>query len=80
MGIAERVNQATQQIKTQAQASETATARHTIYWRPSELDQVRDFASPNFLSLADTIRGAMRFALAHEDEFLEFLREEAKSR
>lgn len=76
MGIADRVNAAQAKITQAAQQKETATAKHAIYWRPSELDTVRDFATPNFLSLADTIRGAVRFALAHESDFLEFLREE----
>lgn len=77
MGISDRVNAATQQIKAQAQQQETSTARHTVYWPPTELDQVRDFATPNFLSLAAVIRGAVRFSLLeHKDEFLAFLREE----
>lgn len=76
MGIADRVSQATRQIQTQAQATEPATARHTVYWKPADLDEVRDFATPNFLSIADTIRGAVRFALAHEADFLDFLRQE----
>ena len=76
MGIADRVSQATQQIKPQAQANEPATSRHTVYWRPSDLDRVRDFAGPNFLSLAEMIRGAVRYALAHEADFLDFLRQE----
>jgi len=76
MGISDRVSAATQQIKAQAQQPETATAKHAIYWKPSELDRVRDFAGPNFLSLAETIRGAVRYALAHEGEFLDFLRAE----
>ena len=80
MGIADRVNQAQAKIVQVAQQPETASAKHAIYWRPSDLDRVRDFATPNFLSIADTIRGAVRYALAHESDFLEFLREEAKSR
>jgi hypothetical protein len=76
MGIADRVNQAQAKIAQVAQQPETATAKHAIYWRPSELDRVRDFAGPNFLNLAEMIRGAVRFALAHEQEFLDFLRAE----
>jgi hypothetical protein len=76
MGIADRVNQATQQIQTQAQSKEPATARHTIYWRPSDLDSVREFSGQHFVSMADTIRGAVKYALDHEDEFLETLRAE----
>lgn len=79
MGIADRVNAATRQIQAQTQSNEPATARHTVYWKPADLDRVRDFATPNFLSLADTIRGAVRFALAHEDDFLELLRQEKRS-
>ena len=81
MGIADRVNQAQQKITQAAAQKEAATAKHAIYWKPSELDTVRDFATPNFLTLAAVIRGAVRFALLeHKDEFLTFLREEAKSR
>jgi hypothetical protein len=74
MGIADRVNAATQQIQTQAQAKEPATARHTIYWRPSALDEVRQFSGQHGDSMADVIRGAVKFALDHQDEFLEALR------
>jgi hypothetical protein len=76
MGISDRVSAATRQIQAQARDKETATARHTVYWRPADLDQVRDFANPNFLSIADTIRGAVRYALVHEADFLDFLRQE----
>jgi hypothetical protein len=76
MGIADRVNQATRQIQTQAQSKEAATARHTIYWMPSALDEVRVFSAQHFVSMADVIRGAVRYALDHEDEFLETLRAE----
>jgi len=79
MGIADRINAAQQQIQTKAQAKESATARHAIYWRPSDLDEVRDFSARHFLSLAEMIRGAVRYALAHEDEFLDFLRAERAS-
>jgi hypothetical protein len=76
MGIADRVNQATRQIQAQAQIQEAATARHTVYWTPTALDTVREFSARHFLSMADVIRGAVRYALDHEDEFLEALRAE----
>jgi hypothetical protein len=76
MGIADRVSAAQQQIQAQTQSQETATARHTVYWRPSDLDTVREFSAQHFVSMADAIRGAVRYALAHEDDFLESLRAE----
>ena len=76
MGIADRVNQATRQIQAQEQAQQPATARHTVYWRPSDLDELRRFSAYHSLSMADVIRGAVRYALDHEAEFLESLRAE----
>jgi len=76
VGIADRVNAAQAKITQVAAQQETATQRHAIYWKPSELDRVRDFAGPNFLSLAEMIRGAVRYALAHEADFIDFLRQE----
>jgi hypothetical protein len=76
VGIADRVNAAQAKITQVAAQQETATQRHAIYWRPADLDDVRDFAGPNFLSLAEMIRGAVRYALAHQEEFLDFLRAE----
>jgi hypothetical protein len=76
MGITDRVNQATQQIQTQAQSKEPATARHTIYWKPTDLDALREFSGQHFVGMAEVVRAAVKFALDHEDEFLETLRAE----
>jgi hypothetical protein len=74
MGIADRVSAAQQQIQTKAQAKEPATARHTIYWMPSALDEVREFSAQHGVSMAETIRGAVRYAFNHEGDFLEALK------
>ncbi len=82
MSIEDRIAKAQSKIEASVNAdAEKPSARHTVYWRPSELDRVKEFGNQNFLSAAETIRGGMRWILAdagRREALLEFLKEERR--
>lgn len=81
-GIGDRILSAQKEIENHgASEDKKPTARHTVYWRPSELQDVRSFGTENFLTIAETIRGGMRWILAdagRREALLEFLKEERR--
>ena len=81
-GIGERILNTQKEIESHGMSEvEKPTARHTVYWRPSELEGVRAFGTENFLTIAETIRGGMRWILAdpgRREALLEFLKEERR--
>jgi len=82
MSIEERIAKAQTKIESSVNGdAEKPTARHTVYWRPSELEAVKEFGNENFLSAATTIRGGMRWILAdttRREALLDFLKDERK--
>lgn len=81
-GIGDRILSAQKEIENHgASEVEKPTARHTVYWKSSELEDVRAFGTENFLTIAETIRGGMRWILAdpgRREALLEFLKEERR--